>query len=248
MSDHPKIEDRPIIFIAQSLGGFVLRSVRYLQRDSTRRLTLFEALISAAACHKNHLAHHKHVELSTVGLVYLGTPHQGSDKADVTKTMLGVLSLVVPTNTEIVNDIRALIGFLLVQQQQYRPISNNWLTYYGYETKTTPLRGGSTSMIVSKTSVVPLTLQKPSRSNCLPITSELPSSRVLMTKPFNVWFSRFKPWPRIHKDVVKIAGRSSEVSFDYVDNVSQLIKPASLIRCSEDENHLRPKGQDFCDT
>jgi hypothetical protein len=116
---------------------------------------LSQALISAAACHENHLVHHKNVEVSTTGIIYLGSPHQGSDGADMMKTMLGLMSLVAPTETETVKDISVLTDFLLLQQQQYRPISSNYLTYYGYETKATRLPGGSSSIIVSTASAVP---------------------------------------------------------------------------------------------
>lgn len=73
------------------------------------------------------------------------------------KTMLDLISITLPTNTRIVKDIRTLTDFLLLQQQQYRSISGNYVTYYGFETKPTPLPVGLTSVIVSELSAVPPT-------------------------------------------------------------------------------------------
>jgi hypothetical protein len=79
------------------------------------------------------------------------------------KTMLGLISLAAPTNAAIVKDIVALTEFLLLQQQQYRPISENYLAYYCYETYETPLPSGSTLMIVPKVSAVPPTATESQR-------------------------------------------------------------------------------------
>lgn len=91
------------------------------------------------------------------------------------KTMLDIVSLAAPTNTKIVNDIRVLTEFLHLQQQQYRPISDNYLTYYGYETIATALPGGSTSIIVSKLSAVPPTATDSQRI-------ELPADHIRIAK------------------------------------------------------------------
>ncbi|KAF8523265.1 hypothetical protein BU17DRAFT_85937 [Hysterangium stoloniferum] len=56
------IEDRPIIFIAHNVGGIILKS----------------ALIFGSNCHKGHLYGYWQVYEATRGIIYLGTPHQGT--------------------------------------------------------------------------------------------------------------------------------------------------------------------------
>jgi hypothetical protein len=85
------------------------------------------------------------------------------------KTLLGVISLAAPTNKEIIKDSATLTDFLLLQQQQYRSVSDNYLTYYGYETKATPLPGGSDLIIVPKVSAVP---PSATESQCIEMTAD----------------------------------------------------------------------------
>ncbi|KAF8526926.1 hypothetical protein BU17DRAFT_82378 [Hysterangium stoloniferum] len=56
------IEDRPIIFVAHNVGGIILKS----------------ALIAGYSCHKDHLYSYRQVYDATIGIIYLGTPHQGT--------------------------------------------------------------------------------------------------------------------------------------------------------------------------
>jgi len=51
-------KERPIIFLAHSLGGIILKN----------------ALIHAYSTHRNHLNDHKAIDLSTYGILFLGTP------------------------------------------------------------------------------------------------------------------------------------------------------------------------------
>lgn len=125
--------------------------------------TVAKALISAAACHEKHLTHHKHVELSTAGIIYLGTPHQGSDNAGLMKTLLDLWSLFAPSTSHVVSDMKSFADFLFLQQQQYRSISNLYPTYYCHETKPILLPSGSRAVIVSKVSAVPPTAAESQR-------------------------------------------------------------------------------------
>jgi hypothetical protein len=76
------------------------------------------------------------------------------------KTILDIMSIFAPSNAQALKDIRLLTDFLLLQQQQYRPISNNYLTYNFYETKKTRLLGGSSALLVPQISAVPPTASK----------------------------------------------------------------------------------------
>ncbi|KAF8526902.1 hypothetical protein BU17DRAFT_82344 [Hysterangium stoloniferum] len=56
------IKNRPIIFIAHNVGGIIVKS----------------ALIAGYSCHKDHQYRHRQIYDATIGIIYLGTPHQGT--------------------------------------------------------------------------------------------------------------------------------------------------------------------------
>jgi hypothetical protein len=115
---------------------------------------LKQALILASACHEEHLLHHKHVELSTTGIIYLGTPHQGSEKSQMMKAILGILSLVAPSNTHVFDALRPFEEFIQFQDPLYRSICNNYITYFCYETMETLLPDGSFELLVPQLSAL----------------------------------------------------------------------------------------------
>jgi hypothetical protein len=71
------------------------------------------------------------------------------------KTLLDMMSLFAPSTTHVVADMKTLADFLLLQQQEYRPVSAQYLTYYCFENEPTLLPGGSATVIVSQVSAVP---------------------------------------------------------------------------------------------
>jgi hypothetical protein len=73
------------------------------------------------------------------------------------KAILSAMSLTQPSQTHVVEDIRPLADYLLAQQQQYRPLQDQYETYFCYETRELRLPGGSTALIVPKVSAVPPT-------------------------------------------------------------------------------------------
>lgn len=79
------------------------------------------------------------------------------------KTLLDMMSLFAPSTTHVVADMKTLADFLLLQQQQYRPISAQYLTYYCFENEPTLLPGGSAAVIVSQVSAVPPSATKSQR-------------------------------------------------------------------------------------
>jgi hypothetical protein len=111
----------------------------------------FQALLAGALCGRSH--HHKHVELSTAAIFYLGTPHQGSEGANFMSIALQLYSLTAPSNTNVVKDLRPLSDFLQLQQLQYSRISSRYITYFCYETSPTVVPGGS-KVIVPRSSAV----------------------------------------------------------------------------------------------
>jgi hypothetical protein len=144
-----QIRDRPIIFIAHSLGGLVLNQVSRIARQdyACDAKTWFKALVLASLGNEDHLLHHKYVDLSTAGICYLGTPHQGTNGADLLETMLKVQSIFFRTSTRIVKDLKPTSDYIHQLQTQYSAISANYPIVYCYETLETPHSSGISSMV-----------------------------------------------------------------------------------------------------
>ena len=86
--------------------------------------------------------HHKSIELSTYGINYLGTPHQGTDTTDLATLLLGIRSIYSETNDAVVQDIRLHSAALQQQLSQYSSISQNYKTKFFFETYDTWQIGG----------------------------------------------------------------------------------------------------------
>jgi hypothetical protein len=85
--------------------------------------------------------------------LYLGTPHQGSDGADLLGILLNVYSLFRPSCASALVDMKPTADFLYVQQQLYGPIAARYMTVFCYETLPTYTTGGS-MLIVPRSSAV----------------------------------------------------------------------------------------------
>ncbi|OBT77638.1 hypothetical protein VF21_03713 [Pseudogymnoascus sp. 05NY08] len=92
--------ERPIIFIAYSLGGFVCE----------------QALLYCGEGEKNL----EKVFRSTRGIIFMGTPHAGSDIANWGYVLAALLSTVWNTNSAILDPLRQKSDVLTAIQQQFQ--------------------------------------------------------------------------------------------------------------------------------
>ncbi|KAF8526828.1 hypothetical protein BU17DRAFT_82243 [Hysterangium stoloniferum] len=130
-------QKRPIIFIAHSLGGIILK----------------HALIQASQAHKGHLVEHKWIALSTYGILFLGTPHQGTPAiTNPANELLKLASLSSRTNNVLLKHLISNSEWLQQQLSSYNAISGNFCTKFFYETLPTVLPDKSSQIIVSKVS------------------------------------------------------------------------------------------------
>ncbi|KAF8510459.1 hypothetical protein BU17DRAFT_98072 [Hysterangium stoloniferum] len=130
---------RPIIFIAHSIGGIILK----------------HALIQANQAHRGHLVEHKWIALSTYGILFLGTPHQGTTA--MTNPANQLLKLASPSsknNNILLKHLTSNSEWLQQQLSFYNPISANFRTTFFYETLPTILPDKSFQIIVPKFSAV----------------------------------------------------------------------------------------------
>ncbi|RWA04980.1 hypothetical protein EKO27_g10126 [Xylaria grammica] len=106
--------ERPIIFVAHSLGGLVLKS----------------ALIRSATARQNALSEHRSVKTSTYGVVYMGTPHQGGSGAQLGRVLVNVASLFIAADDRILKHLERDSEWLQQQLSQYNPISGQFVTKF----------------------------------------------------------------------------------------------------------------------
>lgn len=133
-----KTERRPIIFLAHSLGGIVVKS----------------ALIHSNMAGVSHNEHLKAIKLSTYGVIFFGTPHQGTESASWGKVLVNVASIFQHTSTAILEHLEKDSEWLETQLEQYKSISSEIFTIFCFESFPTPLPARNSMMVVSKASAV----------------------------------------------------------------------------------------------
>ncbi|KAK4895529.1 hypothetical protein LTR27_006311 [Elasticomyces elasticus] len=129
---------RPIIFVAHSMGGLVVKS----------------ALIHANLTGKNDTGNYKAIHVSTYGIIFFGTPHQGGNGVSFGKIIATVASIAIQTNTALLNHLEKDSEWLEQQLGQYALISGNIHHKFCYETVPTMVAGVGSMMIVNKSSAI----------------------------------------------------------------------------------------------
>lgn len=84
---------------------------------------------------------HKAIKLSTYGINFVGTPHQGGSGVGLGKVVLDIVSAVKHTNKNTVGHLAKHSEFLQHQQSQYLAISGDFETVCFYEEYRTHLPG-----------------------------------------------------------------------------------------------------------
>ncbi|KAI3318521.1 hypothetical protein HD806DRAFT_540135 [Xylariaceae sp. AK1471] len=153
--------ERPIIFVAHSLGGIVVKS----------------ALIHSDAARQGALPQHRSVKTSTYGVVYIGTPHQGGSGNGVQlgRALVNVASIFTAADNHILKHLEGGSEWLQQQLSQYNPISNDFVTKFAYEEYKTPTILGHEILVVPKASAV-----VPGQADAEPIP--IPADHINMVK------------------------------------------------------------------
>ena len=140
-----KATENPIVFVGHSLGGLIIK----------------RALIYSSEVRGNHTNHYRSISVSTYGILFLGTPHLGSDIAKwgflIEKTSStaspstlsdpqAYLINVLKTNSETLHNI----------DRQFAQLASKFCIYYFHEGKPTNI-GGIWQCIVDAESASPNT-------------------------------------------------------------------------------------------
>ena len=128
---------RPIIFVAHSLGGLVVK----------------RALIYSSEIRGNHTEHLRSIYVSTYGILFLGTPHKGFETFEWGFLLESICS-VVETQPQLINALKTNSETLQVIDRQFTQIVDRYRIYFFHEAKPTKLRG-SLKYIVSEESASP---------------------------------------------------------------------------------------------
>ncbi|KAB5514886.1 hypothetical protein GE09DRAFT_980434, partial [Coniochaeta sp. 2T2.1] len=122
-----RLTNRPIIFVAHSLGGIVVKS----------------ALIHADTARQGALLEHRSIKVSTYDIIFMGTPHQGGNGVQLGKLLVNIASMFVAADDNLLRHLERDSEWLQQQLGQYGPIGGDFVTKFAYEEYKTSTALGS---------------------------------------------------------------------------------------------------------
>lgn len=139
-----EVEEHPIIFVAHSLGGILVKRALELSNDLQSK----------------NADDNRSIFVSTYGIVFLGTPHNGADPAKWGLILQGMVTALVPK--KIMHSESQLVKTLQSNNETLQNINLHFLDIYQkfkicmvHEAAPTDLKGTKT-FIVDKESAAPL--------------------------------------------------------------------------------------------
>ncbi|PVF91216.1 hypothetical protein CPB86DRAFT_719899, partial [Serendipita vermifera] len=124
--------ERPIIFLAHSLGGIILKQ-------------------ALALCHgAGYNPDHRSIKVSTYAVLFFGTPHSGANSVNLAQWMGRLLSVYMFTDDRILKDLDRDSIALESIQTFYLGASEYIKSIFFYETLPTPLIQGVAELIVPR--------------------------------------------------------------------------------------------------
>ena len=135
--------ERPIIFVCHSLGGLVVK----------------RALIYSFNLRSVRTEHLRSIYVSTFGILFLGTPHNGSDIAKWGLLLHNICSAVLPkkfmeSSPQLVQALRTNNETLQHINSLFADLMPRFHIYFFHETRSTDVRG-TREVIVDEASAAP---------------------------------------------------------------------------------------------
>jgi hypothetical protein len=138
-----EVEEHPIIFVAHSLGGILVKRALELSNDLTSK----------------NADDNRSIFVSTYGIIFLGTPHNGADPAKWGVILQGMVSALVPK--KVMHSESQLVKTLQSNNETLQNINLHFLDIYQkfkicmiHEAAPTDIKG-SKVFIVDKDSAAP---------------------------------------------------------------------------------------------
>ena len=108
-----------------------------------------QALIHSDAARQNALMEHRSIRLSTFGIMFMGTPHQGGNGVQLGQLLVNIASLFIAADDHILRHLERDSEWLQQQLGQYGPISAAFVTKFAFEEYPTPTAFGRSIMVSS---------------------------------------------------------------------------------------------------
>ena len=143
MIQRKKALDRPIIFVCHSLGGLVVK----------------RALIYCRSLTHQHVEHLRSVYVSTYGILFLGTPHNGSNMAKWATLLESICSFALPkkfldSSPQLVETLKSNNETLQNINRLFSDFLDRFHIYFFHEGKPMDLKG-TRQFIVDEDSAAP---------------------------------------------------------------------------------------------
>jgi hypothetical protein len=142
-----QMERRPIIFLAHSLGGIVVKHVCELCRSSISANTCSKALVTCDSARRGHNEEYRSIKVSTYGIVFFGTPHACATSGEFQKILNNIGRIFISGNSTVLQLLRRDSEYLRYLTELYSPISSHFRTIVFYEEFNTPLSKGASLMV-----------------------------------------------------------------------------------------------------
>ncbi|KAL9136522.1 MAG: hypothetical protein Q9175_002267 [Cornicularia normoerica] len=138
-----KATERPIVFVSHSLGGLVVK----------------RALIYSSEIRGSKTEHLRSIFISTYGILFLGTPHGGSDLAEWGSRLERICGAMLPTRLvdtqpQLVNALKTNSETLQNIDRQFIQLTSRFHMFFFHEAKPTNLNG-ALKYIVNEESASP---------------------------------------------------------------------------------------------
>ncbi|KAI9710443.1 MAG: hypothetical protein M1812_007411 [Candelaria pacifica] len=135
---------RPVVFVCHSLGGIIVK----------------KALAYSASRTSKHIKHLHSIYVSTYAILFLGTPHNGSDKVKLAGIGQRMLSALAPkkvwdTNNQLLNALEEGSETLQNITDQFAPLMKQFRIYFFWEQEKTDL-GYTKDYVVDESSAAPI--------------------------------------------------------------------------------------------
>ena len=139
-----KATEHPIIFVAHSLGGLVVK----------------RALIYSSEINGMKTEHLRSIFVSTYGILFLGTPHKGLNTSNWRSRLQAICQAAIPKdlkndNIQLINELRSNNETLQNIDRQFIQLSRSFHIFFFHEGKPTDLGGGRWDFIVDEESASP---------------------------------------------------------------------------------------------
>lgn len=125
-----KATERPLIFVTHSLGGLVVK----------------RALIYSSEIHSGKIEHLRSIFISTYGILFLGTPHGGSDIAEWDTRLESICKATLPagsisSQSQLVTAFRTSSETIQNIDRSFIQLASRFRIYFFHEGKPTKLKG-----------------------------------------------------------------------------------------------------------